>query len=456
MVTTDRPSQPSGLKQKNSSMTQLATGEQGASDARIGRYIRKLLEYVFESSRHGSHPAPKGALLSVESVVDQSDDAYNRDKLNQGPLGTADAAAFDRAPQTVNVAQHLMQGIVSASDTLAIPSAVNTQKVYSGSGYTTSQLSVLVARYANARGDLLVSAGAQSLIDNSPFYRYAKRASEYLTSTKAELESENPNLPVVSNLLSLAERAIIWLYPSELLQDHCERVRAELQELSPPPETLIERLTDVLAVPTPVTTNQDARTRQVLTEGLAHLHQIAETSLIEDELQVRRLHKVRWYLILAVILVLLIAPVTVQLQNDDATRTAVSNIVSPSFTQAIFNLGLIPDLLLCFVGALVLAAMGAVGGIVSGMLGVRDSRARLSEYRTSLLTLSLRPLIGAIAAVVLYLVLSWNAISGMSVENPGAFMMIAFLAGFSERFFLNVFRREETRSESPKGVVHGK
>jgi hypothetical protein len=97
--------------------------------------------------------------------------------------------------------------------------------------------------------------------------------------------------------------------------------------------------------------------------------------------------------------------------------------------------------------ALGLAAIGAAGGVISGMLKVRDSRASLTSYRTSLFNLALKPLVGAVAALVMYTLLSWNIIKGLEVTSPGVFVLVAFLAGFSERYFLRVVRAAATEPE---------
>jgi len=67
-------------------------------------------------------------------------------------------------------------------------------------------------------------------------------------------------------------------------------------------------------------------------------------------------------------------------------------------------------------------------------------RASLAGYRVSMFNLALRPLIAAIAALVLYVFLSWNVIQGLNITNPGVYVLSAFLAGFSERYFLRIVR----------------
>jgi hypothetical protein len=60
-----------------------------------------------------------------------------------------------------------------------------------------------------------------------------------------------------------------------------------------------------------------------------------------------------------------------------------------------------------------------------------------------LFNLALKPLAGAVAAVLLYIFLSWDIIKGIEVTSPGVFVLTAFLAGFSERYFLRVVKATE-------------
>ena len=116
--------------------------------------------------------------------------------------------------------------------------------------------------------------------------------------------------------------------------------------------------------------------------------------------------------------------------------SAGGDVIWPVFD---FGFGNSVDLL---AGSLGLSIVGAVGGIISGMLAVRDSRATLLEYRTSMKKLALKPVVGAVAALVLYLFLSANVVSGVTITSAGIYIVAAFLAGFSERYFLRVLNAE--------------
>jgi hypothetical protein len=318
-------------------------------------------------------------------------------------------------------------------------------KVYSGSGYVTSQLSVLVAQFTRVRGDLLVTASDRSLRDDPRRLAQAALVNSLLKEAKSGLEAKSPRLPVVANSLSTAETYLIGLYPQVILRDRCALVRAQLEALRPPPRAILQRLDELSFRSSPRSTSSHARrssasvdsdevlrVRQVLTDALNYVHQDAETRLVEDDLQVSRLKKVRWYLVTALVLLLVAVPFGVPADADGG------GVVWPVVALHVGRARWL-DLV---AGALALAALGAVGGILSGMLRVRDSPARLMEYRTSLLLLSLKPLIGAIAAISLYLLLSWETLNGVEVKSPGTYVLMALVAGFSERYFLGFLRRE--------------
>lgn len=312
--------------------------------------------------------------------------------------------------------------------------AVSIEKVLSRNSYDSSQLSGLVARHADIRGELLVTIGSVAVRNDPQLEARANRVKDSLNNAANTLEAHKPRFAVAVNLLSMAERGLIWLYPPEIVRDKREITTQLLRDLPKPPTAVINLLVEVHD--TKPGADQLNRMRDALQQGTTYLQETAYSDLIEDDLQVSRLRKVRQYLFLGILLLLASVYLTATPNVDPA-----GDVVWP-----IFDTDLLYPHLAVLLGALSLAAVGAVGGIISGMLRVRDSKARLSQYRTSLLVLSLRPLFGAIAAVTLYLLLSWNTLSSVIVSNPGIYILAAFLAGFSERYFLRILRQEANGS----------
>jgi hypothetical protein len=84
----------------------------------------------------------------------------------------------------------------------------------------------------------------------------------------------------------------------------------------------------------------------------------------------------------------------------------------------------------------VIALMGAIGGLVSGLFKVRTSQVSFKEYQENVTKLVLKPITGALVALLLYIFLTWDLLSIIKVDNAGSYIIVAFLAGFSERYFL--------------------
>jgi hypothetical protein len=84
------------------------------------------------------------------------------------------------------------------------------------------------------------------------------------------------------------------------------------------------------------------------------------------------------------------------------------------------------------------ALFGAAGGFLSALLQVHGSRVAAGEYRESKHTLLLRPIIGAVIALILFILLSWNVVPGVRITGTGTYLLLAMLSGFSERYFLRL------------------
>jgi hypothetical protein len=307
------------------------------------------------------------------------------------------------------------------------PGPLDTRRVYARGRYNSTQVNLLLPKYVRIRGDLLVTRETSAL-NHGYEDRYAVRCAEYLAQVKSELEGRRPNLPVSANLLSLADRTLIWLYPKEILDLRFFSCMATLRTMRPIPKSQLELMGDVRQK-YGVDENSVA-VRTALEDGMSHVHSVDESSLTEDDLQVTRLRSLLIYVVIAWLMLMLVVPyVTIDLAAGKAAAGwPVVEFSSSWLTQIVAALGI--------------SALGAAGGVISGLLSVRDSRARMDEYRTSMLKLALKPTLGSVAALVLYLMLSWQVLSGLKVTSGGTYVLAAFLAGFSERWFLKLVRAE--------------
>jgi hypothetical protein len=234
----------------------------------------------------------------------------------------------------------------------------------------------------------------------------------------------------------------VWLLSPDILRQRCCVTLEQLEKLRPKPNALISNLNSARSAPLGHNglSDSDRELRSALEDGLNHINDLDRQIVVEEELQARRLSVLIYYLSLVLLLLLAAIPfTTAPIGPIDQPGGVVWPVLWP--TSASVN-RLTAGVFLVL-AALGLAAIGAAGGVISGMLKVRDSRASLTSYRTSLFNLALKPLAGAVAAVLLYIFLSWDIIKGIEVTSPGVFVLTAFLAGFSERYFLRVVKATE-------------
>ena len=94
---------------------------------------------------------------------------------------------------------------------------------------------------------------------------------------------------------------------------------------------------------------------------------------------------------------------------------------------------------------------GALGSTVSGIFKVRDQLVRLDELRSFGPAMRVQPLIGACAGLMLFLVLQSHMVALGSADSGGwsGLGLLAFVAGFSEPFFLGVVQRIAVVSDHP-------
>jgi hypothetical protein len=309
------------------------------------------------------------------------------------------------------------------------PGELNLSKLGKGRRYTRSRLYTLMHEYIKIRNDLLVAASFIS--DAAESQRYANCCRDYLAKAKANLESENPRIYFSSSMLDLAARSLVWLYTEDTVKFRYRAVMAQLEDLQDADDAkrAFKQLKYVR--------NEDiSRQRAALADALEYFSRQEQRLLLEDSLQVSRLHRLLWYMGTAFVLLVIAAPaVTINL-SQGVPGWPVLRIGPAWLTQLI--------------AAASVGFVGAAGGLFSGLINTRDSSTTLGEYRTSMLKLALKPLVGAVASITLYIFLDWQ-ITGMKVINGGTFLLVGFLAGFSERYFLKLLQAPTEHNDLQNG-----
>ena len=89
------------------------------------------------------------------------------------------------------------------------------------------------------------------------------------------------------------------------------------------------------------------------------------------------------------------------------------------------------------------ASAGALGSMLAGILKLRDQLAELDDLRAFGATIPLQPLIGGTAGLIVLLVLDSGALQIGTGDSGGLPLraLLAFVAGFSEPFFLGLVQR---------------
>jgi hypothetical protein len=278
--------------------------------------------------------------------------------------------------------------------------------------YTASRVVILLGVYWRIHGDLM------SVEFSDP--RIAEPVRQCLAAAKESLEGRKPDTLSAAGYLSLADRQLLRILPDDLLMARCAAVLAELELLESgghAPRSATKALHAACVVNA---SPQDRRA--ALDAAIAMSHSMEAKDAIEDSLQVRRLQHLLAYCGLLAALLLVTSPLL--------------SARSGGWPLAVDDGGYYLSALTVSAGLMLL---GAVGGLFSRLLQVRDGRTSLLTYRTDMLKLGLSPLIGGMAALIVHLLAGWKLITVLEA-GPGGLILVALVAGFSEKYILRLLR----------------
>lgn len=287
--------------------------------------------------------------------------------------------------------------------------------------YTSFLTHVLRARYLELEGDFRIIFGifgGTPVVDKVT----AGRIVDLLRSSRDALQRDDPNLFTVSSMLDLVDRYMVWLYPDHVALAFVPRIHSQIDALERSDKehlrALLRNLTE--------TENQRkiGELRAVFDEVISAWNDQKNQKEISNGLQIERLKALsRWGFILLIVF-LLSCPLIINPHSLEQWPLTISlaDKINPTAWLAALGVGLV----------------GAAGGFLSGLLQVRNSQVGLAQYQESMLKLRLKPLVGSIAAVVLFVLLSWQILPGIVVQNAGSYICLAFISGFSERYFLKL------------------
>ncbi len=253
----------------------------------------------------------------------------------------------------------------------------------------------------------------------------ARRIISFLESAREALENDNCDALDVSSLLDMADQYMVWLYPPHVANAQSAALAAQLKEQNNPWGIYLE--------------SEIGRSGQTLGGLRAALDKVKQVQNEENQiiqinsgLQIERLEMLIYWGKIVLIVMIIGLP---WIMKSDAV------IFKDTILQEMIGIKQ-------WIGMLIIGIIGGVGAFLSGLLQVRRTRVTQGEFKESVIQFKLRPVVGAIFAMFIAALLSWDVISGIEIKNAGAFILIAFLCGFSERYFLNLLKIDDEGNSS--------
>jgi hypothetical protein len=288
---------------------------------------------------------------------------------------------------------------------------LSRQSIYSLHGYRTYRASLLRSDYSEIELDLRTCFDHYAREQSFDHHR-AAQVVEILDCALPELELAEPNLDVVDGDLGRARRLMVWVKSPEWIEDYAAAIEARLRRSRSEEARVFELQAD-----------KPDGLRSRLVQASRLLDRIKTSEAIDNGLQVRRLERIRNVGYFAVPLLIVFAPILV-------SRASLSlwNLDELGFAFPW-------DSWLTTIGV---ALLGAIGALLSGLLQIRRSPVTFTDYEVRGIEIALRIEVGSAVAVTLYYLLSWQVLPAIAATSAGTFLLVAFAAGFSERYFLNL------------------
>ncbi len=250
----------------------------------------------------------------------------------------------------------------------------------------------------------------------------ARRIISFLESARQALENDNCDPLDVSNLLDLTDQYMVWLYPPHVANSQAIALATQLKSANNPwgnyLESEINRPNQTLG-----------GLRAALDKAKQMQNEENQTIQLNNGLQIERLEMlIRWGIV-GIVIIMVVLPIVMKSDTALFKDSILSNDKIGGIRQ--------------WLGLGAIGVVGAIGAFLSGLLQVRRTRVTIGEFKESVIQFKLRPIIGAIFAMFITALITWDIISGVEIKNAGAYLLIAFLCGFSERYFLSLLKIDE-------------
>ncbi len=289
-------------------------------------------------------------------------------------------------------------------------------------GFESFYLNSLRARYVHLEGDFRT---AYNNFYGTPYMDLvsAKLIINYLQTSKECLENDDCDVTNIITMLDLTDQSMVAIYPPHHAKAQASGLASELKGQTDP-------ATQAWGIYLEKELCRDGQTlggiRAALMKTKEAINEAKQGSIISTGLQIERLTLARkwsWYVLgLSLVLLPFVLKIDAKLWEDAQLMKAMA-IDAKAF----------PWILMFTAGA-----FGAVGAFFSNLLSIQNTKTKLTDFQESLKNSLLKLNIGALAAMIMFTFLTWQIIPGVTLVNAGSLIFLAFIAGFSERFFLNL------------------
>jgi hypothetical protein len=272
----------------------------------------------------------------------------------------------------------------------------------------------------------------------------AEQVYGYLRRARELLEKGEASIIEASAYLNLADRYIVWLYPRDCLRPETEKVLARLEHFKPIGWVRFKsEIMNCHAVNGESIDESDLDPRKAaLDQAIAAVNEAIVEERISTHLQIRCLGHLMFAGLCLLAALCLASPLAL---NGSAMK-GLPNGPSWIHTFGVDSFG----------AAIVVGLMGGLGGFLSALMDARRLKMTIDIYQERLLLLEIKPLVGALVSLILFCLLSWGVIPAISPQNFGSYLLVAFVAGFSEKYFLRLLPLDPNEAKSPKASARDK
>ena len=244
----------------------------------------------------------------------------------------------------------------------------------------------------------------------------------YLQAAKKALEGQDGDIMDIVTMLNLADQGMVGIYPPHVAKARALGIGAELKaQGSPWGDFLLTEAVDP---------NQTlGGLRAALEKTKQAMNEASQSALISTGLQIERLKTSWMWSLIVLAIALCFLPMMVNYDDTFWKATAIDKVQN-TYWQPWYVAG-------C------MAIFGVGGAFFSSLMQVRTTKSSLSDFQEKQKDSQLKLAVGAIAALIMFIFLSWQIIPGVELKNAGSFLFLAFVAGFSERYFLRILNIED-------------